>query len=476
MAKVGRNDPCPCGSGKKYKRCCLSQTAAPPADLLWRRLRAIDDEQTHQLLKHAARLYDDEGIEAAWADYAGGDLDDFHPDSPHNQAFFPWYLYNWRPDTADVAGELAGLTIAESYLKRYGKRLSDLERSLIGLIANAPYSFHEVVTCEPGQGYRLRDVLLDQEVEVMEQAGSQMCQPGDLLFGRVIQVDHVGLMMGCGSTLMPPASKASIIALRRRMREKEDKLTRETLEVWARDIRQLYFTIDDELHAPPEIRNAEGDPISLHELYFEIESPEAAFDGLKRLAPGVRKADLLRDAEFDRAGHLQALEFPWLERGRGQESASGRRVLGHLRIEGSRLIASVDSRARAERIRSEIEGRLGDQVRYQVTDIQSLSAMLRDAPGASDEADDAHLLAQPEGQAEVEQMLAAHWHRWVEMKLPALEGQSPMEAVQHEDGRDMVVVLLDDMERREQRQSGRVSQQPYIEWARAHLGLQGRRS
>ena len=21
--KVGRNDPCPCGSGKKYKQCCL---------------------------------------------------------------------------------------------------------------------------------------------------------------------------------------------------------------------------------------------------------------------------------------------------------------------------------------------------------------------------------------------------------------------------------------------------------------------
>ena len=22
-AKIGRNDPCPCGSGRKYKRCCL---------------------------------------------------------------------------------------------------------------------------------------------------------------------------------------------------------------------------------------------------------------------------------------------------------------------------------------------------------------------------------------------------------------------------------------------------------------------
>ena len=26
-AKVGRNDPCPCGSGKKYKKCCLLKGA-----------------------------------------------------------------------------------------------------------------------------------------------------------------------------------------------------------------------------------------------------------------------------------------------------------------------------------------------------------------------------------------------------------------------------------------------------------------
>ena len=26
--KVGRNDPCPCGSGRKYKKCCLDRTAS----------------------------------------------------------------------------------------------------------------------------------------------------------------------------------------------------------------------------------------------------------------------------------------------------------------------------------------------------------------------------------------------------------------------------------------------------------------
>ena len=25
MAKIGRNQPCPCGSGKKYKKCCINK-------------------------------------------------------------------------------------------------------------------------------------------------------------------------------------------------------------------------------------------------------------------------------------------------------------------------------------------------------------------------------------------------------------------------------------------------------------------
>lgn len=31
MAKIGRNDPCPCGTGKKYKKCCLAKDEAAAA-------------------------------------------------------------------------------------------------------------------------------------------------------------------------------------------------------------------------------------------------------------------------------------------------------------------------------------------------------------------------------------------------------------------------------------------------------------
>jgi len=30
VTRVGRNDPCPCGSGLKYKRCCLGKSTEPP--------------------------------------------------------------------------------------------------------------------------------------------------------------------------------------------------------------------------------------------------------------------------------------------------------------------------------------------------------------------------------------------------------------------------------------------------------------
>lgn len=33
MGKIGRNDPCPCGSGKKYKKCCLNRDIIPLKEL-----------------------------------------------------------------------------------------------------------------------------------------------------------------------------------------------------------------------------------------------------------------------------------------------------------------------------------------------------------------------------------------------------------------------------------------------------------
>ena len=49
MAKTGRNDPCPCGSGQKYKRCCLPRDEAAAAE------RAAADRAAAALAQEAER-------------------------------------------------------------------------------------------------------------------------------------------------------------------------------------------------------------------------------------------------------------------------------------------------------------------------------------------------------------------------------------------------------------------------------------
>jgi tetratricopeptide (TPR) repeat protein len=44
MAQVGRNQPCPCGSSKKYKRCCLARDEARASDTRRARTTAAWDE------------------------------------------------------------------------------------------------------------------------------------------------------------------------------------------------------------------------------------------------------------------------------------------------------------------------------------------------------------------------------------------------------------------------------------------------
>ncbi len=44
MAKISRNDQCPCGSGRKYKKCCLQKTQADRATQLQPQKISINEE------------------------------------------------------------------------------------------------------------------------------------------------------------------------------------------------------------------------------------------------------------------------------------------------------------------------------------------------------------------------------------------------------------------------------------------------
>jgi tetratricopeptide (TPR) repeat protein len=48
VPKTGRNDPCPCGSGKKYKHCCLEKDRAAELATAVRQRVALQAQKAHQ--------------------------------------------------------------------------------------------------------------------------------------------------------------------------------------------------------------------------------------------------------------------------------------------------------------------------------------------------------------------------------------------------------------------------------------------
>ncbi len=63
VATIGRNDPCPCNSGKKYKKCCLPAEQARAAER-----RKAADTPTLAAVAHALEpllaIDDDDGLDA----------------------------------------------------------------------------------------------------------------------------------------------------------------------------------------------------------------------------------------------------------------------------------------------------------------------------------------------------------------------------------------------------------------------------
>ena len=102
----GRNDPCPCGSGKKYKHCCLNaanSTADSPEMLTWRRIRRALDGLPNTMLRFAVETFGPTALEEAWEEFVmNTDLEysEFDPKTPHIQLFMPWFFHCWSPEMA----------------------------------------------------------------------------------------------------------------------------------------------------------------------------------------------------------------------------------------------------------------------------------------------------------------------------------------------------------------------------------------
>jgi hypothetical protein len=456
--KLGRNDPCPCGSGKKYKKCCLDKQAQPSQALYYRRLSEAHGRLVNRLIPYANRIFGKEAVFLAMQEFLLWpeeedeiDEDDFERFGP---LFWPWFLFNWEYDSIDAEVELPGpegRTVSELYLEEHESRLDPLERKLIEAINRKPYTFWEVLYVDRGMGMLLQDVLGGSEIEVQERSGSENVQPGDLLFGRAVLVDGVGMIMGFSTTIIPPRRKPEIIELRKELRKDISSVGDDTLYEWDFEIREMYLHIEDSLHALPQLCNTDGDPLEFHHLIFEVSSAQEAFDRLCDLCVTAGPDELLAGAKRDSTGRILRIKFSWDRLGHKADLAMPSTLLGRIVIDGTRLTAEVNSARRAETLRLEIDSRLGSKARFRLDEIQDVRSMMREAhsesQGKTTSAEQEEMMQHPEMRAHLSEIIGRHWEAWIDQEIPALAGKTPKEAVQTPDGREAVEALLKDAER-----------------------------
>jgi SEC-C motif len=479
-AKTGRNDSCPCGSGKKYKNCCLMVEHASD-NSPWRQQRDASGRLTQQLMDFAFRKFA-ASIHAAWLDFNQDESPvPFEEDEAEREIFFPYFLYDWDPDrrlrrrgSRPTVG-----TVARSYMLKGGSHLEELELLILNQATTQPVSFYEVVHCDPGERLVLRDVLIGGETEVVERTASKIFRPGDMGYGQLCKLPEVTVLGRMAPLCILPARKVEIVGLRAMLRKKIAKQNRELAAAdlirYAEEIRSTYLNVRDAMRKPPQFANTDGDPLLLHTLTFRTGSAHAAFEALAPLAWGVSKTELLEQAELDQDGALCSVEIPWIKKGNRKFRTWESTLLGQITISGRSLVAEVNSQKRATKLRQEVERRLGILGVHKSTVVKTPEQMLREreqqesARGDASEGDG--LLLDPKVRAQAEAEFQRQVQTWVYQKIPALGGRTPFEAVVDPEGKELVEALLLDWERKNEKPAGPGTLRPDVKAIRRLLNL-----
>ena len=456
--RLGRNDPCNCGSGKKYKHCCLPNTVS--ADAFWSNVNSQNQELTRILMAFAIERFAPD-IEDAWEDFHFGVTDsDYAPGNDIETIFMPYFLYRWRdPSEPDIGDTWQPGTIATSFLEEKGRTLTQMQTQLLFLCMHQPITFYDVLESRPGQGMLLREIFTGREYDVRERSASRSLNAGDILYAQMSPVEGLTTMAFCAPLPIPPRMKSMIVGQRvllqsiGRTRKKRRVFSTDDLLDFEEDFRELYLEILDRMYAPPVLQNTDGEPLEMHTMKFELRlSPSDAFDLLAPLLAGVReKEDVLAENEDAASGEPGKIAFSWYKKGNKKMKSWDNTILGHLKLSPGLLVADANSQRRAEKLRREIETRLGLGAVHKETVVQTSEDLLEKVKRMPPEhrqknEEEAKLMNDPAAQAVVRDSLQKETDAWIRKKLPALGGRTPLQAVKDPDLREIVESLLLDFE------------------------------
>ncbi len=475
---TGRNDPCPCGSGSKYKRCCLNARDAAERDRLecekmWARMQRWAFDRFEQELGPAL-------VEHLRSRGVGSAANPANDDDM--SLALGWLLIDRRLACGDTPARLyAGLP-----------ELPARERWLAERVAGSCLGVHRVIDAEPRAWMELEDVLTGTRSRVDSPNVSEIAVRWHVLICRVERGGPVPVLWG-GAAFYEPNDEVEILAELRRIAEANRLGTdaaglAAALDASARDM--TCFVPPSRL-AERTIHTLEGDPVTLGEATWRLRDRAAA---LRTLCDMSELA--LRPRDNDRDDYI----FDWLtsrrdvlalrpvlppnavviedglvaldERGEFQDSDIT--SFGTFTVRGKVLEFSCLSAQRLERAVALVERSLGPLATEPERGLRSIEEA-REEPddGPAGERAETTSRERRVGSADApdERVQLLYYRLWIDDPNPHLGGLSPREAAGRPEHREQLERQLRILEHRNALNRNDPHPGPEVAWLRGELAL-----
>jgi len=452
--KIGRNDVCYCGSGKKFKKCCLQQSlkCLDVPDEEWRNLRQLEGIVIDKhLTPYATQELPADVIRLALDDCFPEDLpEDLDQELLFSHFFIPWFLFNWIPlEEFDVKGFDPDKTVSQNYLQMHGNSLNSVERCFIEAMNHTYYSFYSVLEVELEKKLVVKDIMLGITHTIKERQGTYMLKRGDIVFSRILTLANQSIFIGMMPFTLPVGYQHDLIDFKDWLIEenKVQELTPEILrESSDTELCDYFFGLIQSAFSKqfPTLVNTDGELMQFSKSYFKLTvKPEEALRCLLPLTLSKDAEGFLRDAKRSESGVVQKIEIPWLKKGNKKHQNWDNTVMGHITLQANKLMLETNSEERNQRGKKLLDKYLGDAIHFQKTLIESPEQKLKSMPkSAIKNKKEINLMESPEVKQQIKEIAKAHWENWFDQPIPVLNNQTPREAAKTKKGVERLEALL----------------------------------
>jgi hypothetical protein len=268
---TNRNSPCPCGSKKKFKNCCI--------ELYYERLKwdGLEEGLRKKIQDYWEKFYADKYTKDVIS-YFDKDID--WNDINERRLFFDWFIHDY---VINENGKSV-TTIIQKFVKDCDDHLDKEEKKTSKLWANSAFKFYEVSDIKKGSGYTIRDIFENHEKQLFlfDRSSSFTISKYDILYTRLYSVGDI--IRSSGSLIVLPRRflpviKEYVMSSFRIFASKRNKESKSNFEPETSGLND-YFRKEslsiikyiDSLKLQPVITTAQGDLVVLSRSSFLIKN------------------------------------------------------------------------------------------------------------------------------------------------------------------------------------------------------------